>query len=762
MTLLILLALDRWYPGNLQPRSRARLVVDAAGHPLRSFADEEGVWRYETSAAQVSPLYLQALINYEDRWFYKHWGVNPLSLLRAAGQWLRSGKIVSGGSTLTMQIARIRYHLGSDIFGKLQQIMRALQLEFHFSKQEILTYYLNHAPFGGTLEGVEAASRSYFGYSAQNLTLAQAALLAVLPQAPSRYRPDRYPARAEQQRNKVLDRLVIFGSITPTAATDAKMESVAATTPRLAMVAPLLARRLKQTYPDSALISSFIDRDLQQRLEQIARDSVYLIPERASLAIMVMEHETGKVVGYVGSADMLDANRFGHVDMVVAKRSPGSTLKPFIYGLALDGGLIHSESLLMDVPLSFSDYRPHNFNGGFSGPVSVSRALKESLNIPAVQVLEQLGPGQFYARMQTAGAGLLLPPGAQPNLSLALGGVSTSLEHLVGLYSTLANGGEALKPRLTPDDPVQRTKLLSGGAAWIVRNLLYRPTDEADFIPDLAVKTGTSYGNRDAWALGVTDNHTLGVWVGSPDNAAMVGHFGNFTAIPILHTVVSVLPRTNHRAHPRPETVTSQSICWPGGRPTSTLCDEIHHSWILDQTIPQTMMSTVGQSPLIPTPELSLRISRDTGLRTTLGCLEDDLVRIIPIWPAPLQNWIKLAWRNKVRIPALDPRCNLNDGLLTESPVQIVGIQDHDRIKRHASTLAQPRLSVDAVGGQPNWYWFLNDELLTETGNHLNLLLPNPGEYQLSVSDQAGMSDSVRFVVEQEPFNLVNEVEKSL
>lgn len=742
-----LAALDRIFPADLAAEGEAQVVIAADGRPLRAFADDEGVWRYTTRIDRVSPKYLQALIQYEDRWYYRHFGVNPFSLARAGWQWLSSGKIISGGSTLTMQTARLRFGLKTGVADKLVQILRALQLELHYSKNDILEYYLNHAPFGGTLQGVEAASRSYFGYSAADLTEAQAALLAVLPQSPSRNRPDRYPKRARHMRDKVLRRLVKFGLLSPAEAKDAELEPVVAAPPSFTMSAPLLARRLTRDFPAANPIRTFIDRDLQLNLEQIARDSLHQLPERASLAILVMEHGTGRVVGYLGSADFLDDERFGHVDMVAAERSPGSTLKPFIYGLAIDEGLIHSQSLLMDVPLRFGDYRPKNFNRGFSGPVSVTTALRESLNLPAVQLLDQLGPDRFYARMQTAGAGLHLPLDARPNLAIALGGVSTDLEHLVGLYAALANGGEALTPRLTGATPLQRRPLLSPGAAWIIRDILTR---RDDFGPGggLAIKTGTSFGYRDAWALAVGPHHTVGVWVGRPDNAAMVGHYGNFTAVPIAKAVAAVLPHTAYATHQRPENVTSERICWPGGQATAKLCDEEKLAWILDGTTPRTLMGTREQTPLIPIPEIAIEVAKDSGLRVSLGCVKETLTRKLPVWPAPLQQWLKPRWRTADRIPPLDPRCRLSAGLLAESPVRIVGLSDHDRIKRHASTLDVPLISVDAVGGQPDWYWFLNGEPLPENGSHLDLRLEVPGEYQLAVSDQAGMSDRLHFTIE--------------
>jgi penicillin-binding protein 1C len=595
---------------------------------------------------------------------------------------------------------------------------------------------------------VEAASRSYFGYPARHLTRAQAALLAVLPQAPSRYRPDRYPRRAQKARDKVLERMVQFARLTPQEAADAKLETVEANSPGLDPLAPLLARRLVNTYPHSRLIPTFIDRELQRRLEALSRDQVQRLPQHASLALLVMEHGSGRVVAYLGSIDMFDMERFGYLDMVTAERSPGSTLKPFIYGLAMDEGLIHSESLLMDVPLIFGDYRPQNFNRGFSGPVSVSEALQQSLNLPAVQVLEQLDPSAFFARMQTVGAGLRLPSGATPNLAIALGGVATDLEHLVSLYSALGNEGYAIMPRLTPNDSLRRHRLLSSGSAWILREILSQRKGEAAWQQGLALKTGTSYGNRDAWAIGIAEHHTIGVWVGRPDNGAMTGHYGSFTAVPILRAAAAILPGTGHAAHARPESVSRISICWPTGQQIPGLCDQERSAWSVGGVVPTTLMGSVEQTPLIPNPYLKLRLASDSGLRTALGCGVEAQERVIPVWPAPLQDWLTDKWRNRQRIPPLDPRCKRKTGLLSETPVEILGLDDNGRLKRHATTAEQPVLKFSAVGGQPEWYWFLNGTLLDTQGDKLNLPMPAPGSYQLAVSDQAGMSDTLEFVVE--------------
>ena len=352
--LLTLLALDFAFPPPLpKARDTSTLVVARDGTPLRAFADRDGVWRYPAAPESVSPLYLQALLNYEDRWFWRHPGVNPWALLRAGGQWMQRGRIVSGGSTLTMQVARILDRHSRTPWGKLKQLLRALQLEAHLSKREILTLYLERAPFGGTIEGVEAASWAYLGKPASQLSQAEAALLAVLPQSPSRLRPDRHPEAAQAARDKVLARMAKLGVWSEQDVRDARIEPVVARSLQPPLQAALLAERLRQAQPREARIESTLDVELQRTLEERVSAYFSALPERTSAALLVVDNASMEARAYVGSVAFGDKARLGHVDMVRAWRSPGSTLKPFLYGLALDDGLIHSESLLIDAPQSF-------------------------------------------------------------------------------------------------------------------------------------------------------------------------------------------------------------------------------------------------------------------------------------------------------------------------------------------------------------------------------------------------------------------------
>ncbi|RMS76387.1 Penicillin-binding protein 1C, partial [Pseudomonas savastanoi] len=608
--IILLIALlwlaDRLWPLPLPKDDLARVVLAEDGKPLWRFADANGVWRYPVSNEQVSPYYLEALLTYEDRWFYSHPSVNPLALVRATWQNLSSARVVSGGSTLSMQVARLLDPHSRTLSGKFRQLWRTLQLEWHLSKDEILSLYLNRAPFGGTLQGVAAASWAYLGKSPHNLTRAEAALLAVLPQAPSRLRPDRHPQRAQAARDKVLRRLAEF-QVWPQASVDEALEEPLWLAPRQEpSLAPLLARRLNR--PNSPpLIRTTLDASLQRRMEDLLMGWRARLPERTSAAILVVEAENMAVRAYVGSVDINDAKRFGHVDMVTALRSPGSTLKPFLYGMALDAGLIHSESLMQDVPRRYGDYRPGNFSTGFGGPVAASSALSMSLNLPAVQLLEVYGPKRFAAELRNGGVPLTLPPLAEPNLALILGGAGSRLEDLVTGYSAFARGGRSADVRLQPQDRLRERQMMSPGAAWIIRRILsgqsrpdIDPRAELVQRPQLAWKTGTSYGFRDAWAIGVGPRFLVGVWIGRPDGTPVPGQFGLASAAPLMLQVHDVLVNRDSQhgiaapVQPVPLNVGVAAICWPLGQPMSKSdpnCRRQRFAWTLDGTTPPTLQA---------------------------------------------------------------------------------------------------------------------------------------------------------------------------
>ncbi len=733
-----LVTADFLYPVSLADDGFASVVVSDDARPLRRFADDRGLWRYPVTIAEVSPLYLEALLGYEDQWFYYHPGVNPVSLARAAWHWLRHGAIISGGSTLTMQVARLRYPHARSIAGKSRQIARALQIEWHYSKEEILTWYLNHAPFGGTIEGVEAASRSYFGYPARSLTHAQAALLAVLPQAPSRYQPNRHWERAQQARDKLLTRMATEQIWTPGTVADAKREQVVPNATTFTTLAPLLSRRLKQA-AHQPVISTFIDYDLQARATALIQDFVKMTGDRISAAAMIMENDTGKVRAYLGSADFNDMTRFGHVDMVQADRSPGSAFKPFIYAMALDDGIVHSESLLYDVPIHFGDYAPENFNRRFTGPVSTEQALQRSLNVAAVQLLDQVGPTTFYSRLTNGRIRVALPRGAAPNLSLALGGFATTLADLVRAFSALGRGGETVAPRYVPSDPLSKTRITSPGSAWIVGEMLR--TQPGNRLPRVAVKTGTSYGYRDSWAVGASTSHTVGVWLGRPDNKPVAGHSGAVTAVPVLNRLFGLLPDDRLRPE-RPNTVSRTDICWPTGGPYSAAqssthgCDMKREAWVLNGTVPRTLFHHQASERTLYSSEMTVRIS-NRGLRVPLGCDLNSEARQIVLWPAPLESWIPVPWRRASRLPSMDPGCIEIDGLSGTGGIEIVGIDDGHRYRGHGTASSKPALQLSARGATKPYYWFVNGKLQASQSLALEIELARRRN-QIVLLDQLG------------------------
>ena len=758
--LLALLIADRLFPPPLPGRDspHALLIVARDGTPLRAFPDRNHVWRHPVTLNEVSPLYREALLRYEDRYFRWHPGVNPFALLRAAGQWATSGRIVSGGSTLTMQVARVLEPTPRTVAGKARQILRAVQLEARLSKDEILTLYLNYAPMGGVLEGVEAASRAYLGKPARRLTHAEAALLVVLPQAPSLLRPDRHPVAARTARDKVIQRM--HGSWPEADITDALQEPAYAQTLREPLLAPLLAERLKKTAAGRPRIDTTLDPQAQQTVELLLADRLGALPARVSMAALVVDNATLEVRAYAGSADFTDKERFSHVDMVRAQRSPGSTLKPFLYGLALDEGLIHSESLLADVPQSFAGYQPGNFQQSFHGPVSVAEALTKSLNVPAVEVLERLDPVRFVSLLRRGGLKLEFPKGGEPNLAVILGGASTSLEQLVGAYTAFARQGLAGKPRYTPDAPVEEQRMLSAGAAFIIRDLLEsggpmgRAVESgAGIRRGIAWKTGTSFGFRDAWSVGVSDRFTIGVWIGRPDGTPNPGFFGANIAAPLLVDLFNSLDAGPPGRRTPPPNVKQERICWPLGTRAShedaSLCQQSRLAWTLNDAAPPTFPDRLRGGEA----RYAIQITTDSQLRARANCHTGPLAtRPMARWPAVLEPWLDEDLRRRTIPPAWVASCA--GQTRPESGLKIVGASDGEILRRPVGGNAPLlRLEVRGQAGGPGpggeVVWLVNGRPSARlaAGKGFEQRLAEPGHYDITVLDDTGSYDRISLSV---------------
>jgi len=532
-------AFNAWIDNTKLPSTLAETsteVRDRNGILLRAYPVGTGIWRLAVRPDQVDPDYLSMLVRYEDKRFWSHSGVDPRAMGRAVGQALWNGRAVSGGSTLTMQVARLLEDGSTGRWaGKLRQVRLALALERQLSKPQILTLYLTHAPYGGNLEGIRAATLAWFGKEPARLTAAESALLVALPQSPERRRPDRAPDAARIARDRVLARMSRQGEINAAEMQMAQNAPIPRAMASFAQLAPHLSDRMRAADPETQQFDLTIDAGVQARMELLLHNAARQGGAQLSAALIVADYQTGEVLASVGSPGYRDGNRLGFVDMTQALRSPGSTLKPLIYGLAFDQGLVHPETLIHDGPVNFDGYAPQNFDGDFRGDLRVRKALQLSLNIPVVKLTNELGAPRIMAALRRAGARPKLPGGV-PGLAIALGGVGVTLQDLVQLYAGLAAGGQGPALRLRRDAPRQvQARLISDVAAWQLMDILRGlPPPQGARAGVLAYKTGTSYGHRDAWALGWDGRHVIGVWMGRADGTPVPGVFGGSLAAPVL------------------------------------------------------------------------------------------------------------------------------------------------------------------------------------------------------------------------------------
>ncbi len=531
-----LLPLDLSRAQDLSPE-----IQDQQGETLNVAISRDGTYRLQTSVEDVAPNYLAMLLRLEDKRFYEHPGIDPLAMLRAFGQLVTHGKIVSGGSTITMQVARLLHPHRHDFAGKLRDMAVALQLESQLTKRQILSLYLTLAPFGGNIEGVRAASLAYFGHAPKQLSTQEAALLVALPQSPTRRRPDRHPLAAQAAVRTVLAR-----------AGEPPLNWQAGPKHLLPREAPHLAARLRLAGLRGA-VRTTLQANLQRAVEALARREIAWSGAGTEMAALIVRNSDRAVLGYLGGSDV--NARFGMIDMVHAVRSPGSTLKPFIYGMAFDDGLIRPDTLIEDAKLRIADYAPQDFDRRFHGTVTAAEALKQSYNLPAVTLLDWLGAARVAAALRGAGARITIPGGGPATLPLALGGVGMNLWDLTSLYAGLGADGNVRPLRLLPNEPQPAgTALLTSAAARQVTRILRaapKPVGVPEISPrPIAYKTGTSFGFRDAWAFGVTPSATIGVWVGRADGTPEPGAFARGTAAPLLFRLFDLLPEDAAPADP--------------------------------------------------------------------------------------------------------------------------------------------------------------------------------------------------------------------
>ena len=732
-------------------------VLDRNEKLLRAFTAPDEMWRIPSTIEDISPKLRMAVINYEDRYFRYHFGINPISVARAAITNLKARRIVCGGSTITMQVARMMEPKQRTFKNKFVEAIRAIQLEFSFGKDEILSFYFNLAPYGGNIVGSAAASYFYFNKEQKDLSLGEAALLAAIPNSPTALRPDAPASLAGQGRDKVLNRLLHYEKITREQFEEATAEPVPDRRFPMPFIAPHLARELKRAYPNISEIVSSIDKNIQILARDTLRDHIISLKKHGVTtgAVVVMDTKTREVLALVGSADFFDEEASGQVNGTIAPRSPGSALKPFVYALALDRGLISLESLLNDVPVDYSGYRPVNYDNRFRGAVTARAALTHSLNVPAVNLSARLRDESLYTFLKKSGITTLNEQEEHYGLSLVLGGCGVTLLELTNLYAGLANMGEFAPYQLLLDkDACQpgihhATPLLKRGTAFILTEMLTeveRPDLPACWessvnLPKVAWKTGTSYGHKDAWSIGYSPQFTIGVWIGNFDAVGSPAIVGAEAAGPVLFDLFNILAKQKDtRWYVQPLEVERREVCALSGMVVSPYCPHSKEEYY-----------TPGVSPnAVCTVHRAFAIDKETGTRLCSRCRigrEYDM-KVFEIWSPEIATWMERSGMSVDKIPEHYPDCARfigGAGPVIHSP----SANCEYVIRQGADTQYQKILLEASISNDSHSiFWFLDSKMIfSGSPTEKVFITPVPGKHNLICVDSEGRSTEMTLVI---------------
>lgn len=757
---------------NLQP-SPSTVVLDRNGEWLRAFTAPDEMWRFpETSLDDISPRFQTAMLTYEDKYFFQHWGVNPVSLMNAAIDNIKAGKVVRGGSTITMQLARLMEPKDRTIPNKMIEMFRAFQLELTYTKSEILTSYFNMLPYGGNIVGSGAAARLYFNKPQSALSLGEAALLAAIPNSPEYIRPDRFPERAQKARKKVLLRMRDAGKISDQRLQEALNEPIPKVRYTLPFKAPHLSRLLVKEQPSLASkpdnnykIHTTIDLHYQETAERILRERLRPLQMNgiSTGAVVIMDTKSRKVLAMIGSHDFFDKASEGQVNGTLAIRSPGSTLKPFVYALAIDRGIITPQTLLFDVPVDYVGYSPVNFDGKFTGYLTAQEALARSLNVPAVNLYAQMGQSQLYGFLKQAGI-TTFSDEQDYGLSLILGGCGVNLLELTNLYAGLGNMGEFAQYQLVLNrDAANKeknkkdasfstaTRLLRHETSWIITEMLttlVRPDYPESFeqtgtMPKVAWKTGTSYGHRDAWSIGYSPELTIGVWIGNFNGTGSPMLSGSQAAAPILFNLFTALSgEKTLQWYNEPSNLKKRLVCALSGLPISAHCP----TSTTDVYIPG--ISTVRECNI----HKRIQIDTETGERLCSSCWTGRQYRdeTIAVFPAEVATWLNANGLGVSTLPKHNEDCTRL--LAGTRPVILSPARDAVyHIRPNIPVVYQKiRLAASVSGDTQDIFWFLNGDLIF-SGQAVDpsFLTPVAGKHELTCIDGVGRSTSLSLTIEK-------------
>jgi len=730
------------------------IVVHADGSPMHVFLSPDDRIRVAVTPGDVDPDFVRALVRFEDKRFFRHGGVDPLAILRAAATDLRHGEARQGGSTITMQVVRILEPRPRTLRSKAIEVLRAIQLEERLSKEEILAAYLTFAPYGRNVEGIEAASLAIFGHSARDLAPEEIATLLAIPQAPKRRFPSpQNAARLGAARNEIAEWLVAHDAlplgegghrVAPEGLlAQVRASSVPDTLRPVPREAAHAATWLAASRPAGSRLLTTLDRGAQELVEQKLRR---LQSAQADLGIhdasvVVVDHRAGEVRALAGNFDFWEGRPGAQIASFAQPRSPGSALKPFLYAMAIDGGLALPGQLVADIPVRHGTYAPDNYDGTHLGLVRLDVALAWSLNVPFVDLLEEIGVEEFLGMLRQAGVTSPSPLPGRYGLSAAIGGIEVSPMEVASLYAMLAEGGRTRPLRVLRDEPqVAPRRVLSAGAAWLTRRALAR-MDRPDFPMRRQIvrggsgihwKTGTSYGHRDAWAAGSGSRFTVVVWMGNLDNSPAADLVGAEAAAPLMFDVLEALePAGAPRFDAMPADLRGVETCAYSGLLASSACPERATSWALASHVPAT---TCGY-------HVTLDVDVATGLALNPTCRagRDWESRVFLTWPAPVKRFLSDQHLRLPEAPPLDASCEVAamapPRILLPPPGQVVLLmrglpEEKQQVPLEADGNARRRHS-----------WFVDGSYVgtTDAGERA-WWTPIPGEHRLVVTDDTGAS----------------------
>jgi penicillin-binding protein 1C len=739
---------DGVFPFRVNP-PYSTLVMATDSTVLHAFLNEQDKWRLYTEVPEISPTLRKALIYKEDRWFWWHWGVNPLAIGRAAFNNLVRGKRTSGASTITMQVVRLLEPRKRTYASKGVEILRALQLELHYSKEEILQLYLNLVPYGSNIEGIKSASLLYFNKLPQVLSLAEVTTLCIIPNRPSSLRLGQNNAYIVQERNKWLRRFEQDGLFAPGVITDALREPLQARRHEAPKQAPHLSLRLKKQLGEQPIVRTTLVRSKQQLIEQLCAQYVNRLRglNIKNAALLVVNNQTHHIEAYVGSADFAATDDGGQVDGIRAVRSPGSTLKPLLYATAFDRGLLSTRSILNDVPSNFEGYQPENFDRTFHGKITVGFALANSLNVPAVKVLKDLSTPVLIDKLKKANFENIKKNAPLLGYSMILGGCGVTLEELTNLYAAFANQGQLIAATpLAATNLGAKEEVVSPEAAYLITQVLSqvsRPDlpnnyDYTYRLPKIAWKTGTSFGKKDAWSIGYNARYTVGVWVGNFSGEGVPELNGANIATPLLFEVFNSLDYNSvARWFGMPRGLYRRKVCPESGDVPNTFCTNT----VLDYYLPGTTRTQLCQH-LKP-----VWVSAAQSLSYCTHCLPDSgaVRRLFPNLPPDLVSWYEAKHIQYLKVPLHNPACTR---VFAQNAPQVVSPNDGGEYFVDQKDPQQLSLSCLADNEVKTVYWYINDKLLAQATPTENVFFnPKAGRIKISCADDKGRNANIWITV---------------